>query len=51
MTDTHTEALPARVHITLSADLRERLRLRAKLEDRTQRAVLERALRQALQES
>jgi len=50
MSDTNIEAPADRVHIMLDRDLRERLRLRAKLEDRTQRAVLERALRQALQD-
>ena len=49
MSDTHIEA-PTRVHIVLDRELRERLRVRARLEDRTQRAVLERALRQLLQD-
>lgn len=49
MSDTHIESTAARVHLVLDRDLRERLRLRARAEDRTMRAVLERALRRELQ--
>jgi hypothetical protein len=50
MTDTDITAPAERIHISIDPELRQRLRLRAKLEDRTQRAVLERALRIALRD-
>ena len=50
MNEPATESSATRIHVVLDRSLREQLRVRAKLEDRTQRAVLERALRQLLQD-
>jgi len=46
--DEPTTEPAARLHLILDRSLREQLRVRARAEDRTMRAVLERALRREL---
>jgi hypothetical protein len=50
MNEPATEPSATRIHLVLDRRLREQLRVRARAEDRTMRAVIERALWRELQD-